>query len=188
MIRSLLPEWQLGAAAVGFTATSAVGIWLLMRKRLTEDEIETYRREMLVTFGRIVDGQLLDSFELTNEEGATRQMLLYTYEIAGVSYECSQDISPLLLKGLLEPEKTVKVGMLCSIRYQPGSPENSILVAEGWSGLRTTIPSYMPLVEQFPFGDLPEDKNRPRRVKRAAPPEPELSPSSPETGFLNGNT
>jgi hypothetical protein len=63
-------------------------------------------------------------------------MLLYTYEIAGVSYECSQDITTLA--ELLDADG-VKVGMPCSIRYQPGSPENSILIAEGWSGLRNEL-------------------------------------------------
>jgi hypothetical protein len=54
-----------------------------------------------------------------------------------VVYECSQDITQLA--GILDPAK-VKLGMPCSIRYQPGIPENSILVAERWSGLRDGVP------------------------------------------------
>jgi hypothetical protein len=88
-----------------------------------------------------VDGQLLDGFEVTLDDGTTRDMLLYQYEISGVSYECSQDITPL--RAILDPA-AVKLGMPCSIRYQPGSPENSILVTERWSGLRESLPVVWP--------------------------------------------
>jgi len=135
-MRITVPELQLTAAAVGFTVTVVAGVWLWVRQRPTANELERRRRAMLVTFGRLVDGQLLDSFEITSVDGETRQMLLYTYEIAGVSYECSQDITTLA--ELLDADG-VKVGMPCSIRYQPGSPENSILIAEGWSGLRNEL-------------------------------------------------
>ena len=112
-------------------------LWLVTRKRPTTDELELERRQTLVSYGRIVDGSLLDSFHVTLEDGAARNMLLYQYEISGVTYECSQDIT--MLAGILDPEK-IKLGMPCSIRYQPGSPENSILVAERWSGLRDGVP------------------------------------------------
>lgn len=131
-------EWQIASVAVGVAFAAAAALWLLTRKRPTADELEQQRRQMLINFGRIVDGMLLDSFQITEDEtGDTRDMLLYQYEISGVSYECSQDIT--LLAGILDPAR-VKVGMPCSIRYQPGSPENSILVAERWSGLRDGVP------------------------------------------------
>jgi len=167
MIRLSVPEWQIGAASVGILVTTAAGVWLLTRKRLTAEEVERHRREMLVTFGRIVDGLLLDSFQLTDEKGTTLEMLLYAYEISGVRYECSQDVTPLL--NILEPEM-VKVGMPCSIRYQPGTPENSILVAEGWSGLRSSIPLFMPHVEESPFGELLQSRDRPRTPKATEAP------------------
>lgn len=131
-------EWQIASAAAGVAFAAGAALWLLTRKRPTADELEQGRRQMLVSFGRIVDGMLLDSFQITEDEtGETRDMLLYQYEISGVNYECSQDIT--LLAGILDPAK-IKVGMPCSIRYQPGSPENSILVAERWSGLRDGVP------------------------------------------------
>jgi hypothetical protein len=34
----------------------------------------------------------------------------------------------------------VRAGFPCSIRYQPGGPQNSIVVAEEWSGLRMGLP------------------------------------------------
>jgi hypothetical protein len=132
-------EWQIASVAAGVALAAGAALWLLTRKRPTPDELEQERRQMLVNFGRIVDGMLLDSFQVTaeDEDGAPRNMLLYQYEISGVTYECSQDIT--LLAGILDPAR-VKVGMPCSIRYQPGSPENSILVGERWSGLRDGVP------------------------------------------------
>jgi hypothetical protein len=131
-------EWQIVSVAAGVAVAAGAALWLMTRKRPTADELEEERRQMLVNFGRIVDGMLLDSFQITEDEsGAVRDMLLYQYEISGVTYECSQDIT--LLAAILDPVN-IKVGMPCSIRYQPGSPENSILVAERWSGLRDGVP------------------------------------------------
>ena len=130
-------EWQIVSLAAGVAVAAGAALWLLTRKRPTTDELEEERRQLLVSFGRIVDGMLLDSFQVTDESGTARDMLLYQYEISGVTYECSQDIT--LLASILDPA-SVKIGMPCSIRYQPGSPENSILVAERWSGLRDRVP------------------------------------------------
>lgn len=137
MVHISVREWQIaGAVAAAALAGGAVW-WLLKRKRPTAEELEAARRASLLSFGRIVDGMLLDAFQIENEHGETREMLLYQYEISGVNYECSQDIT--LLAEVVDP-RTVKVGMPCSIRYQPGIPENSILVAERWSGLRDGVP------------------------------------------------
>jgi len=35
---------------------------------------------------------------------------------------------------------TVRAGFPCSVRYQPGNPQNSIVVSEKWSGIRTSLP------------------------------------------------
>lgn len=137
MVQIGVREWQIVSVAAGVALAAGVGLWLLMYKRPTADELELRRRGMLLSFGRIVDGLLLDGFQVMREDGSARDMLLYSYEVSGVQYECSQDITPLV--GILDPAN-VRLGMPCSIRYQPGSPENSILVAERWSGLRDTAP------------------------------------------------
>lgn len=137
IVQISLRSWQIASMAACVAVAASAALWLLTRKRPTADELELERREMLVNFGRIVDGSLLDSFQITLEDGTLRDMLLYQYEISGVTYECSQDIT--LLTDVLDPTK-VKLGMPCSIRYQPGIPENSILVAERWSGLRDGVP------------------------------------------------
>ncbi len=87
--------------------------------------------------GRIVDGTLLDVAEVPGEDGHPLTMIVYDYRIGGVDYEASQDIT---LMGDVVTVAHVQSGFPCSVRYQPGNPENSIVVAEGWSGLRKTIP------------------------------------------------
>jgi hypothetical protein len=147
MVQISLRDWQIVSAAAVVAISAGGALWWFSRKRPTADEVEFERRQSLLNFGRIVDGMLLDSFDITAEDdaiaepgwetGSTRHMLLYQYEISGVIYECSQDVTTLA--DILDPAN-VKVGMPCSIRYQPGSPENSLLVAERWSGLRDGVP------------------------------------------------
>ncbi len=133
-----LREWQIVAVAASAALAAGGALWWFRRHRPTPDEIEKDRRALLISYGRIVDGYLLDGFDITSEEdpSITRHMLLYTYEISGVRYECSQDITALA--NLFDPAK-IKLGMPCSIRYQPGSPENSMLISERWSGLREGV-------------------------------------------------
>jgi hypothetical protein len=66
-------------------------------------------------------------------------MLLYSYRIGGVDYESSQDATDLLHEG---DAVQVRAGFPCSARYQPGNPQNSIVVAEEWSGLRAGLPVF----------------------------------------------
>jgi hypothetical protein len=73
-------------------------------------------------------------------------MLLFSYRNGGVDYECSQDITDM--PGVVDVGQ-VRAGFPCSVRYQPGNPQNSIVVAEQWSGLRVGLP-------QLP---VPEDPN-----------------------------
>ena len=142
MIQISLREWQIASVAAGVAAAAGAALWLLTRKRPTPDEIEQERRQMLFSYGRIVDGMLLDGFQIENEDGEVRHMLLYQYEISGVSYQCSQDITRLA--EFVDPAR-IKIGMPCSIRYQPGSPENSLIVAERWSGLREGVSTPWPV-------------------------------------------
>jgi hypothetical protein len=146
MIQISLREWQIASAAAAVAAAGGLALWWFSRKRPTPDEIERERRQSLVNYGRIVDGMLLDGFQISNEEGEVKDMLLYEYEISGVSYQCSQDITVLAASpdSILDPAR-IKIGMPCSIRYQPGSPENSILVSERWSGLRDGVSTPWPV-------------------------------------------
>jgi len=130
-------HWQLIAGAVCLIVLGSLVLWLLVRKRPTEDQIEQARRLFLSQSGRLIDGMLLDICEMEAKDGSTRTMLIYSYRIGGVDYECSQDITTLLDR---VDAADVRAGFPCSVRHQPGSPQNSIVVAEKWSGLRTGLP------------------------------------------------
>ena len=131
--------WE-AAAGVTLLAGLTVGAVLyLRRKRPTEEELERARRKLLALSGRVIDGMLLDIREITLEDGRSLTMLEYSYRSAGVDYECSQDITTLL--SMIDPAD-MRAGFPCSVRYQPGNPQNSIVIAETWSGLRTSLPVY----------------------------------------------
>ena len=118
-------------------AVAAAGVWLLLRRRPTADELERARRQFLVQSGRLVDGMLLDVTQVEAGDGGNLTMLIYNYRIGGVDYDCSQDVTGL--GGVLDMT-TVRAGFPCTVRYQPGNPQNSIVVAEGWTGLRAGLP------------------------------------------------
>jgi hypothetical protein len=144
-VRSVNP-WELAAGLVALSAMSALASWLIFRKRATPEELERARRLFLVQSGRIVDGMLLDVCEVEAEDGRTLTMLLFNYRNGGVNYECSQDITDM--PGVVDLTQ-IRAGFPCSVRYQPGNPQNSIVVAEHWSGLRIGLP-------QFPVYEEPE--------------------------------
>lgn len=128
-------ETATGLALVAITAGCA--FWLLRRRRPTPEEAERTRRDFLAQYGRIVDGMLLDVRELEDDNGRTITLLFYSYTTGGVEYECSQDVT--VIREAAKPTQ-VRPGFPCSVRYQQGSPQNSIIVAEEWSGLRIDPP------------------------------------------------
>lgn len=134
-------EWGIGTATVAVIALAAAGVWLLRRKRPSAEELERARRRFLVQSGRLVDGMLLDVTEVDAGDGQTLTMLIYSYRIGGVDYNCSQDVTAL--SGTLDARQ-VRAGFPCTVRYQPGNPQNSIVVAEEWSGLRAGLPTFPP--------------------------------------------
>jgi len=80
------------------------------------------------------------------ETGRTLTLLMFSYLIGGVNYECSQDITDM--REVLDAAE-VRAGFPCTVRYQPGNPQNSIVVAEDWTGLRRRAP-------QLPVYDDPD--------------------------------
>ena len=143
-------DWQIVVGVTTIAAVAGVALWLVMRRRPTAEEIERARRQFLVQSGRLVDGMLLDVYEVEGNDGRTLTFLLFSYRIGGVDYECSQEITTML--GVVEAGQ-VRAGFPCTARYQPGNPYNSIVVAEGWTGLRAGLP-------QFPSIDDPNPIDR----------------------------
>jgi hypothetical protein len=128
---------EIAAGAIVVAGLSAFGAWMVMRKRPTPEELEIARRQLLSQSGRLVDGTLLDVCDIPGEDGRILTMLLYGYRIGGVDYECTQDVTAM--KDIVDVT-TIRAGFPCSVRYQPGNPQNSIVFSEKWSGIRTSLP------------------------------------------------
>jgi hypothetical protein len=128
---------EIAAGAAVVAGLGIAGAWLLLRKRPTAEELEVARRQLLMQSGRLVDGTLLDVCEVPSKEGCTLTMLLYGYRMGGADYQCSQDITDMLA---VIDVGAIRAGFPCSVRYQPGNPQNSIVVSEKWSGLRDSLP------------------------------------------------
>ena len=109
------------------------GYALLRRKPKTADEIERDRRQWLNTIGRITDGTVIDVQEIVPEGGSAATMLIYQYDVAGVSYEASQDVTYLRQWINLH---SCRLGLPTSVKYDSRNPGNSMVIAEGWVGLR----------------------------------------------------
>lgn len=115
-------------------AVMAAGAAAVMRRgRKTPQELERERRGWLNRNGRITDGTITDVQEVPSESGEPLQMLIYQYDIAGVAYEASQDVTYLRQHVDLH---SCRLSLPASIKYDPHNPGNSIVIAEGWSGLR----------------------------------------------------
>jgi hypothetical protein len=134
--------------AIGATVAAAIGVasYVLTRRKPTAEELERERRDLLARTGRITDGTIMDTMiaevrspalDLAGEpeqlynSPLTPDMIVYNYRIAGVTYECAQDVTmlPELVHG-------VRTDLPIQVRYAPHNPANSIVVAETWNGLR----------------------------------------------------
>jgi len=104
--------------------TALLAMWRALRSRLSPEKREQRRRLDINLNGRLGDALLTECHENT---------LYYTYEVRGVHYTASQDIS-----GLREqlPGPPERLGGTANMKYAAQNPANSILVCEEWSGLR----------------------------------------------------
>lgn len=115
-------------------AIAAVGaFYLLRRKPKSAEELERKRRQFLDTVGRLTDGTVIDVQELDFDGQRSATMLIYQYDVAGVSYEASQDVTYLRQWVNLH---SCRLGLPTSVKYDPQNPGNSMVVSESWMGLR----------------------------------------------------
>jgi len=140
---------EIAAGALVVAGVGAAGAWMYLRKRPSSAELEMTRRQLLTQSGRLVDGTLLEVCEIPSEDGRTLNMLLYEYRIGGVDYQCTQDVTGM--QNVVDVA-TVRAGFPCTVRYQNGKPQNSIIVSERWSGLRDSLP-VLPAHERRPSLD-----------------------------------
>lgn len=119
---------------VGAAAALAVGLGLIFsKKRKTPEQLERERRLRISLHGRITDGTVIDAKEVIDHGPEPTQVLIFQYDVSGVSYEASQDITHL--RQFVDIH-TCKVGVPASVKYNPQNPGDSIVIAEDWSGLR----------------------------------------------------
>jgi hypothetical protein len=100
--------------------------WILTQLRVTPTERERRRRDMVNRVGRTHDAFLTD---------ISPELLTYQYSVNGVDYSASQDIANLAQ--FISDDPANLIGHV-NIKYAPRNPANSILLCEGWSGLRTS--------------------------------------------------
>ena len=117
-----------GAAALVVAARA-----LFRRKRKAPEQLERERRTRISESGRITDGTVIDVNQIQLNGDSETQLLIYKYDVAGVSYEASQDITHL--RHLVDLH-SCRLGLQASIKYDPDNPGNSIVVSEIWTGLR----------------------------------------------------
>ncbi len=117
----------------GALLAGGMALWLVRGRRKTPEQRERERRDYLQRVGRIIDGTVIDVAEISQEDGS-HQLLIYNYDVAGVAYEASQDVTHLRQHIDMH---TCRIGLPASIKYDPQSPGNSMVIAEGWSGLRS---------------------------------------------------
>jgi hypothetical protein len=112
----------LAAVLVVLLAIFGYGTW--QRSRVTPEERERRRCDWLVATGKMGDAILVELRD---------NLVFYSYDVRGVEYIASQDISPFLAR---VPDDLYTSGAVC-VKYDPRNPANSIVVAEQWSGLRS---------------------------------------------------
>ena len=105
--------------------------WFLPWRRKDPAELERLRRLDVNKRGRISVGRVVDLLE-AETAGLRSSLLIYSYEVAGVTYEAAQDVTTL-------PEFAAVArflsGRTASVKYDPKRPANSIIACEEWSGL-----------------------------------------------------
>ncbi len=129
---NLVRHWLLvGSFTTGTVAlVAATVIRTMMKRRPSAAEREERRRLHLATHGRIVDGSLIEAEPSEVEPRA----VIYRYRIAGVTYECAQDVTTLSAM-----VKNLRLDYPVQVRYDRANPADSIVVAETWNGLWTNL-------------------------------------------------
>jgi hypothetical protein len=95
-----------------------MGIFDIFRKKEVVD-FEAKRREYLGRFGRITDGEIIDT-----ETSETGEIIYYSYSVHGADYESSEIIA---FEQITDPIKYAP-GAKIGVRYDPKQHASSILV------------------------------------------------------------
>jgi hypothetical protein len=118
------PAVEIATISAIFLAGMGTIRWLIARTKRDPVERERKRRLHVGGQGRIVDGSIIDVIDAS---------VLYSYTVAGVEYQCAQDLSalrdsvPEAIESLIGP---------VTVKYLPANPGNSIIMCESWCGFR----------------------------------------------------
>jgi hypothetical protein len=116
----------LALAAVLVFILAVMGYRAWQRSRVTPEERERRRRAWLVATGKMGDAVLVEIHD---------NLVFYSYDVRGVEYTASQDVSNLAGKVPADLSAVPAV----SVKYDPRNPANSIVVSEEWSGLHARV-------------------------------------------------
>lgn len=125
------------AIAIAGVGAAIVWVWRrLARRQKDPNEIERLRRLDVNRRGRITNAEIVDFFE-PEPAGVPAPtpgplMVIYKYQVAGVTYEVSQDVSAL--PAALSASRSL-ASQTASIKYDPKAPTNSIIACEAWNGM-----------------------------------------------------
>lgn len=124
-------EIGLVAAALVLLIGGGLFAYLKLLRKKDPAELERQRRSWLGLTGRIVAGEVTGLIEPEGEN--TALLLVYRYDIAGVTYEVSQDVS---MMPAIASQAQHLVGKGISVKYDMRHPSNSIVICEEWTGIR----------------------------------------------------
>jgi hypothetical protein len=94
--------------------------------RPTPQERERLRRSALIAHGKMGDANMV---EVRDDH------LFYSYDVRGVRYTASQDVSDL--RDYLPQHLPPALGpVYIFVKYDPKNPANSVILSERWSGFQ----------------------------------------------------
>src|SRR5882724_1016114 len=116
--------WQVAGLLTLAIVLIAAAVWIGYNKRNSPERREQRRRLFVNREGRLGEAMIIDVID---------DALVFQYEVNGVSYTGSQDVSGL--RQFLPRGFDRLIGQT-AIKYTLRNPANSIVLCEVWSGLR----------------------------------------------------
>jgi hypothetical protein len=125
---------QIAVGVGGAVAAAGLVWWIVSMRRPSSEELERRRRNRLGQSGRIIDGMITDVIDEEGQpaDGTHPRVVVYSYNIAGVVYECAQDVS-----SLAERMHGFRIDLPVQVKCDPRNPYDSIIVSEEWKGFRS---------------------------------------------------
>jgi hypothetical protein len=147
-------EFGLAVGAAFILISAAVFTYLKLHRKKDPAEIERLRRLSVGRKGRITTGEVIGLIE--PEGKSTALLLIYRYDVAGVRYEVTQDVSSM---PAVAGRATHLVGRSINVKYDLKHPTNSIAACEVWSGISGINPGELEASNARPASAEPAEKS-----------------------------